>query len=1193
MVLPAPGRAWELRRDRPASQSRGACGGQSPTSAWPDAEWASSRCERAAGLGQPCDAECRQACRGSQVAITRCGHTGHVSVVPELWAGLFEAELSRLVGSERADGASAEGAQTFLSSLPPGYVEETAPEDAASDWLQMSRLLSSPDSSDLAGRLVLSPCRLGAPGDFRLRRVGLRRVEISSFLPVLESFGLVAVESVPWHFGLPLRPGASDAYIDDIGLRVGTPLMAPLPDLSTVGPRLVEALGAVMAGLGELNVLNRLVLGAELNWRAVNLLCAYSDYRRVVGGPKASERAEAMSKALVAFPSVAAAAAGLFESLLVPGTIVPANAARAELLAALSEVPDLEHDRALRELVSLIEATTRSSWALRRETISLKFASPSVPFLPAPRPVAEVFVWAPWLEALHLRFGLVARGGIRWSDRQSDLRGEVLGLARAQVKKNSLIVPTGAKGAFVLRKGSATVRDQAKTAYGAFIKGLLDVTDNIVEGKLAHPEGIACRDGDDPYLVVAPDKGTAQFSDLANSICKERGFWLGDAFASGGSHGYDHKALAITARGAWVSVRRHFRALGMDAENEQLTVVGVGDMSGDVFGNGMLRSRSICLVAAFDHRHIFVDPSPDPVRSYEERYRLSKLERSSWQDYNLDAASKGAAVYSRHAKAVELSPEARAVLGVRAGPLSPPELVKAVLGAPVDLVFFGGIGTFVKATDESDAEVDDAGNDEVRVSADQLRARVIVEGANLALTQRARASYSRRGGRVNADFVDNAAGVAMSDREVNLKILLGLALAAGRLGDAGRDEMLASAQESVARAVLAEVGRGVVALDRAASSSAEDLAAYEALIADLGRAGLLDPAVESLPGAEQLARRRQAGAGLSRPELAVLLAYARSEVARAIEGSELASDEALWACALRYFPPPVRDAFSDLVPAHPLFRQLVSSELANEVVERMGGVWAHEAAAETGRAIWEVAGAYWAAREVLGAGTLFDEVDASTWSLSLDAEVALRDEMSSGLGRLARWYLSRRGPLKPGELIARDRPSMIAVDEIAPAPLGPAASVDEGTLSGLGIPADVARRAQRFKWAAAVGELAEVARAAGCEMGPVVDAYGVVDEALSLPALQHALGQGASDRWERWQLHLLADDVARARADAVTKALLAYSEAPSGQACRQWLAMRSGPLARVSFLVNQLGPGPADVSLLALAVRALSETVQA
>ncbi len=1142
--------------------------------------------------------------------------------VPEPWASSFDKELGELGVNGRtgappgASKGAEKGRQRFFSCLPPGYTEETAPQDAATDWLEMFGLLSEPpdagkagppDAANVAsavaprppaspgalsgqpGRLLLCPSRGEAPGDFRLRRIGLSRVELSSFLPVLESFGLVTVEAVPWHFAI--GPQGPDGYVDDIGVRVDTPLMAPGFDLALGGERLVEALQAVLAGQGELSPLNRLVLGAGLDWREVNLLDAYRAYRQVVGGPRSGEDADAMSRALVTFPPVAAAVVRLFASLLVPDPSLSANEAHAGVADALALVPDLEHDHALREVVSLVEATTRSNWALRGETIALKFASRSLDFLPAPRPMAETFVWSPWFEAVHVRFGPVARGGIRWSDRQTDLRGEVLGLARAQVKKNSLIVPTGAKGGFALRGNAGAGQEAGKAAYGAFIGGLLDITDTIVGGKVVHPQGVVCRDGDDPYLVVAPDKGTAHFSDVANSISEERDFWLGDAFASGGSHGYDHKALAITAKGAWTAVRRHFRALGMDSQRERLKVIGVGDMSGDVFGNGMLQSSSICLLAAFDHRNIFVDPSPDPGRSFGERSRLSRLERSSWQDYDLRAASKGAAVYDRHAKQVELSPEARAVLGARPGPMSPLELVKDVLGAPVDLVFFGGIGTFVKALGESDIDVDDRADDDVRVTADQLRARVVAEGANLAVTQRARVSYSRRGGRVNADFIDNAAGVVMSDHEVNLKILLGLAVRDGRLDADGRDGMLVGAQGAVSRSVLGEVGRSIVALERAAASSAEDLPAYEALIEDLVGSGFLDRDVEVLPDAEELARRKQAGAGLSRPELAVLLAYARSEVARSVEGSVLAGDDALRTCAVDYFPPAPREAFSDLVPDHPLFRQLVSSQVANQIVEQVGGIWAHEVASETGRQLWEPAAAYWSAREVLGAAAFFDELDAVDWSLPVEAETALRDHLGAALRRLARWYLSRHKDLRPGEIITSDRPVARQIYDGRLAAGPPAAA----RLSALGVPEDMASRAERLGWAAVTGELADVARTAERDLPDVLEAYLVIEEGLSLSRLQDAVSrQDVPDRWQHWQLDLLSDDIARIRSDAVIRALRSRPATPGADAAREWLAAQAASLSRASKLIQRVGPASLpNFWLLTLAVRALGEAVRA
>ena len=1129
---------------------------------------------------------------------------------PQEWAASFNVQASLVVEDRAADDgeqlpSEREARHGFLERLPPGYAEQTAPQVAARDWAEIFRLLTrgtagpagpghgpAGDSRPAAGdaHMALGPGRAGAPGDFRLRRTALSRAELSSLLRAVESFGLVAEEAVPWHFALDLPQG--DVFIDDVGLRIGTPVAPPGFELATGGARLVDALNAAIGAKTELSVLNRLVVGAGLGWREVNLLHAYCAYRLAVGGPRAAERADLMTDALVVFPSVAAAAVALFRALFGPRG-ADAEGARADLLAALAGVPDLRHDEALKELVALVEAPTRTNWALDRETISLKFASSSIPFLPPPVPLAEMFVWSPEFDGLHLRFGPVARGGIRWSDRRSDLRGEVLGLARAQVKKNALIVPTGAKGAFVLHEDPADRAERSRRgrdAYRAFIGALLDVTDNIVDEKVAHPREVVCRDGDDAYLVVAPDKGTGSFSDLATAISSERGYWLGDAFASGGSHGYDHKALAITAKGAWLAVRRHFRALGMDAQSEPLRVVGVGDMSGDVFGNGMLQSRSICLVAAFDHRDVFIDPTPDAGRSFAERGRLSRLERSSWQDYDLSVASPGAGAYPRHAKQVKLSPAAAAMLGTGPGPISPPELVRAVLQAPADLLFFGGVGTFVKAFDESDIAVDDSANDDVRVDARQLRARVIAEGANLAITQRARAGYSRRGGRVNTDFVDNSAGVAMSDREVNLKILLALAVARGRLDAPGRDRLLKDEEQAVAAAVLTGVERGLVALDWAAASSAADLPAYEALMEDLEHAGVLGRDVEALPTEEELSRRKQAGAGLSRPELAVLFAYARSELARSIEGSSLTGEEALRPCVLRYFPPSVREAFSDLVPEHPLYHQLLSCELANEIVDRMGAVWAHELAGETARGLSEVAGCYWTARQVMAVDNSFADVDALGWSLSGPGEEALRGRAGEALDRLARWYLHRQGTFRPGEVIDRDRPYAEGLEAPGAGP-GPF----DNELVHLGVPAEVAARAGRLAPLASVGELAEAARAAGRPLEVAVDAYPVLEDGLCLRPLLGALGRRpAPDRWERWQLHSLADDLAESRGAALAEALRRSPSLDGQAAGHEWLAERAAALPRAALLAHRVEVGASpSLSLIALAVRAVGDTVEA
>jgi len=1102
--------------------------------------------------------------------------------------------------------------------------------DAASDLVGLARLWSRTGQAPAgqAGELALRPSRPGLAGDFRLRRVGRERLDLSTLLPVLESFGLVVLEAVPWHFRATGE--GEDAHVDDIAVS-----MAPLAGARTLGPfdserdgpRLVEAMGAVLDGRAEVSVLNRLVASSALGWREVNLLSAYSCLWALLEGPAGGQRAagaqlvEAMGQALVGFPEVAAAVVSLFTARLAPEAPVGEDDARRALQDALGGVGDLASYGPLAQLAALVESTVRSNWASGAPVVTLK----TTRYLP----LLSTFVWAPWFAGVHLRYGPVARGGVRWCDEWAEMGNEVAQLASAQVKKNSIIVPTGAKGGFALFKGQGS-HHEGKQAYRAFVNGLLDVTDNMVGGRVAHPPGLRCRDGEDAYLVVAPDKGTAHFSDEANDISISRGFWLGDAFASGGSRGYDHKALGITARGAWAAARRHFRALGIDLGAEAVTVAGVGDMSGDVFGNGMLQSDRIRLVAAFDHRHIFVDPDPRPEEAFAERLRLSRLEGSSWADYDLAHASPGAGVFSRHDARLELSPQARALLKLGKGPLSPPEVVRAVLAAPVDLLYFGGVGTFVKGAGEADADIGDRANDDVRVGADALRARVVVEGANLAMTQAARASYARRGGRVNADFVDNAAGVALSDREVNIKILLGLAVAAGRLGADQRDEALATAQGQAVAAVLAQCDEGVVALERAAEASVRELAAYEALLEDLaapwkgaghqlapsspgpapaahpGR-GRLDREAEALPGAAELARRGIAGAGLSRPELAVLVAYARSELARDIEASPLATDPATQPLALRYFPSCLLERFADLVPAHPLYRQLVASELANEVVARMGGAWAHEVATGTGRALWEVAAAYWAARGVLGAGATLEDLDRTGASLPSEAEMALRDVAGRAIGGLARYYLARGGPLAVGEVVAQDAASARFLADKG----GDAGLVAD--LEAKGAPNGLAAQVARLLAASPAGPLADVGRLAGCDLGLAHDAWLSMAGALHLGALQEALPPSPrAGRWERAERHLLLDDLTRLRVEAAAGALLAHPGRPGGQAVSEWAHARAGPLKRAERVVGelqaQLGAGAAQASpgggptgeerarqlaLASLAVRSLTLALQA
>ncbi len=1073
-------------------------------------------------------------------------------------------------------------AAAFAARVPASYKERTPPAEATADMAELSALADTSrpvDDEEWARsafgghhRLAVRPAPDGDESTFRIRRYGEHGIELTRFLPVLESFGLVVVESVPLLVG-PGPDGQPPVHIDDVGVRLDAPhgpeALRFVPRIH--GPRLVAALEAVARGENEVDSLNRLVTAAGLDWRQVTVLRAYLRYR--LQGPTSYSASE-LADPLVAFPDVARSLIGYFEARFGPdqdsgritssGRVLPDEVARQKAVAAadtierarctaeLDLVPELQQDQVLRGYLRLIDATWRTNYfqvdaaGRHRPALTLKLDSARVPDLPAPRPKVEAFVHGPTVEGVHLRAGLIARGGLRWSERPHDFRTEVLDLAFAQVKKNAIIVPTGAKGGFVCRRPglpaevAAYTREEVQASYEAFIRALLDITDNLVGGAVVHPPGVVAWDGPDPYLVVAADKGTASFSDVANALADEYRFWLGDAFASGGSRGYDHKAMGITARGAWVAVRRHFRQLGIDVQTEPIRVAGVGDMSGDVFGNGMLQSRTIRLVAAFDHRDIFLDPDPDPSTSFAERARLAARPHSSWADYRQELISAGGGVWPRHAKTVPLSSTAQRALGVTAGSLTPPEVVAAILAAPVDLLWFGGIGTFVKAPDEPDSAVGDHANDAVRITSDQLRARVVAEGGNLGVTEQGRIRYSRRGGRINTDFIDNAAGVATSDREVNCKILLALAIEEGRLDPGERDDYLARSENEVAAAVLRQVDHSVVALTRAVPDSARQFDAYVALLNTLEEAGRLDRAVESLPSPDELKVRREAGAGFIRPELAVLLAYAKSDVVAAIEASPLVGDPTLADAVIPYFPAALREAFEDLIPRHRLYPQLVATDVGGELIDQLGMVWAHETAAELGRDVAEVAGAFWAAREVIGAGEQWADLEQRSAVLSADAEAALQATVSDAVIKLARAYLTSGEAMPLGPLIARDVP---LADQMVAAGAGEATKTEEDALVALGVPPEVAHRFVLAAARADIGAAGPVARRTGRPVAEAVEAIELVGRAAAVDRLGEAVSRAlaavpAPSRLTAWEGRALLDDI-RAWQQAAAVAALA------------------------------------------------------
>jgi glutamate dehydrogenase len=921
-------------------------------------------------------------------------------------------------------------ATRYRRVFPLAYEEDVAPADALADIEDLEQLRGAPE----ARRLSLHRPQQQTPTRMHLKIVRLGDpVPISDLLPILENFGLRVIAERPYELAWP-EGGA--AWIQDFELEHRDGLAI---DIGRIEARFKEALTLTWGGDTENDGFNRLLLGADLTAREITVLRAYCRYLLQTGVPFSQAY---MERALAANPAIAAGLVRLFEARLDPAA-QPARGARsaaraksseetaAQIRASLDAVASLDEDRILRAYLGLVQATLRTNF-YRRDAggaplpyLSLKLDPAAIADLPLPRPKFEIFVYSPRVEGVHLRMGYVARGGIRWSDRREDFRTEVLGLMKAQNVKNTLIVPVGAKGGFVPKRLPGGNREEVQAeviaCYRTFIRGLLDLTDNIVGGRPVPPPQVVRRDGDDAYLVVAADKGTATFSDIANSIAAEYGFWLGDAFASGGSAGYDHKRLAITARGGWECVKRHFRELGIDIQKTAFTVAGIGDMSGDVFGNGMLLSRHIRLQAAFDHRHIFLDPNPDRAVSLAERQRLFDLPRSSWDDYDRTRISKGGGVFPRNAKSVTLSAEARALLGLETASVTPTEIIRAILRMPVDLLWNGGIGTYVKASRESNAEVGDRANDALRINGRELRARVVGEGGNLGLTQRGRIEYALAGGRLNTDFIDNSAGVNTSDVEVNLKILLNPIVHAGALSVGERNRLLASMSGEVCSLVLRNNYLQSQAISTLELHARARLPEFQHLIRSLEHSGELNRALEFLPSDDELAERRKAGAGLTRPELAILLAYSKIWLNNHLLDSDVPEDPYLSSELERYFPAPVRRRFARAISRHRLRREIIATTTTNSLINRMGPTFVPRAQEDTGAEPAQIARAYTAAREIFEIRTVWAQIEELDNRVPAKVQYAAAFETSRLLRHATYWLLARRRALKVDTAVAEFR----------------------------------------------------------------------------------------------------------------------------------------------------------------------------
>ncbi|OYX95742.1 MAG: glutamate dehydrogenase, partial [Novosphingobium sp. 35-62-5] len=855
--------------------------------------------------------------------------------------------------------------------------------------------------------------------------------------------------------------------------------------------------------------------------------------------------------------------------------------------------------RLLRQFRALVGAILRTNAfaPAAAEALAFKIDSSMVPGLPKPLPWREIFVYSPRVEGIHLRAGPVARGGLRWSDRRDDFRTEVLGLMKAQRVKNAVIVPTGAKGGFYPKHLPDPVRDregwlaEGKASYQVFIRTLLSVTDNIVEGAVVHPDAVVVRDGEDPYFVVAADKGTATFSDVANAIAESRDFWLDDAFASGGSKGYDHKAMGITAKGAWLSVRRHFLEMGVDVQSEPVRVAGCGDMSGDVFGNGMLLSKALKVVAAFDHRHIFLDPDPDPATSWEERARMFALPRSSWDDYDKGLISVGGGVFPRSMKAIPLSAQVQAMLGLDVPEIDPDSLITAILRAQVDLMWFGGIGTYVKASTQNNVDVGDPSNDSVRVSADEVRAKVIGEGANLGTTQAARIEFSLHGGRINTDFIDNSACVDCSDNEVNIKIALAAAKRSGKLTEDARVDLLVSMTDDVAHLVLEDNRLQALALSIAERGGAAAMPSWSRLIDVLEEGGDLDRKTEGLAGTEDLARRAAAGQGLTRPELAVLLSSSKLVLQRELEESTVVDDPVLEEELIAAFPPQMQEAFEDEITHHRLRREIIATKLANRVINRLGPVMPFELCEEEGVSLAQIVAAFVAAERLLDLRKTWDMLDTAAMPETL--RLALFERTAQGLrGHIADVLRAGHGSVQPGDLIEDLFGGVGLLSHTAAQLLrGEAqeqARVMADELAVAGAPAEIAARlVHLYDMDGAVG-LAHLAGELNVDAGALTGAFADLGATLGLDwAQQAARRMNPSDPWERLLVAGLSRDFEQMRLDFLARSNGVSPDTFVGD----WLGANAAAVKQFRSLVARAQAAPAVAPAMLAQVASQARTL--
>jgi glutamate dehydrogenase len=1088
------------------------------------------------------------------------------------WSDRLRHELQTRFDPERAF----ELARDFANAFPIAYQEDVPAAVAITD---IEELLALPDDARALG------LQLGAGADQALHLRLYRRGEplaMSDLLPLLENFDLRVLNERPYRVSLH---ETSECWIQDLEVRHAAGAQV---DPAVLGPRFEQAFFAVWDGRAESDGFNRLVTSAGLEWRQAMVLRAVCRYLLQTGLPFSQRYMESV---LARQPALAGRLAWLFEARFDPDLAAATRASQLKALEheideALDAVTSPDDDRILRGFRSVMLAALRTNHYQRdaagqpKPYLSIKLDPKRLPELPKPRPMFEIWVYSPRVEGVHLRMGMVARGGLRWSDRREDFRTEILGLMKAQNVKNTLIVPVGAKGGFVPKLMPRGGRDESQRegveCYRLFIRGLLDLTDNYVGNALVPPALTVRHDADDPYLVVAADKGTASFSDVANALAAEYGFWLGDAFASGGSAGYDHKKMGITARGAWECVKRHFRELGIDIQTHDFRVAGIGDMAGDVFGNGMLLSPHIQLVAAFNHQHIFLDPAPDAEQGFRERERLFKLPRSSWTDYDRRLISKGGGIFARDAKSIALSTQARTLLGIETARAAPNDVIRAILKLPVDLLWNGGIGTYVKSSREAQSAVGDRANDAVRVDGRELRCLVVGEGGNLGFSQLGRIEYALHGGRLNTDFVDNSGGVDCSDHEVNIKILLDVAERKAALTRPARNRLLAAMTEDVAALVLRDNYLQSLAISLQHARAAERIGEHAHLMRSLELDGVLDRALEYLPNAEEIEERRRAGRGLTRPELAMVLSYSKIALNQELVQSDVPEDPYLGRELDRYFPGQISRRYGKLLGQHRLKREIIATATTNSIVNRMGPAFVARTQQDTGADAAAVARAYTIAREIYDARTLWQDIEKLDNRVATDAQHAALQESNQLIRHATHWLLQRH----PKDLgierqVKRLRPGIESCARSAHQHLR---GLDKelftermASLTAAGVPGDLARRIAGcpiMKCAPDVVELAQVER---LSVDAALRAYFTVGSGLGFDWLRGRIeALAVSGHWQSVARMSLREGLYQAHRDLTQRMLRETRARDPDAAFEQWRSAHAEQLSHLQTIVGDL-----------------------